>query len=448
MDCVSWKRGPMERAERQNQRLLNNPWQRLQKAAFESTLLMPTNSQGLEFHQGALGSQQVVTNGELAVSLLQKATQETKKIQDCLVALEDNLSNTLANDVNQSDFELLEHFIQMKLSYIHHLASNATFKDQNLLSGQLGIQGSGVYTKALGAPRDFRGPIQVHVEVQKPATCSYLIGHQPLTENLIRQEKQIILSENGNLLKYNISSKETVESLINGLQNQATEAGLDLEISKTDENYLLICHRQYGSVFVFSGRSMTTSLLSHQPGAVHFCTLGQNCEALVNGKPVETRGNLLLCDQIHGALRGISILWKKGTLGTDTLVVQQSPLSVPGGHFLKSGIESIALPSCLPENLGIGICNRSGFQSLKEITANSWQEIQDALYLIRISKLELQELLTALATMETEFQEMAMAALTVTDFEDNQYHPWQMPLGDVTEMSKALEQIFNVGTIR
>jgi len=382
---------------------------------------------GLTFHKGWLNPSQVVENGEIAVSLLQTATQEIHNIQKRLRGIEDYLLKELSFAKSKpSPDSTLKGIVQEQIEQIHWITKETIFKERQLLNGQLGIAGKGRMSRILtGSPySQEKLDSLIRVELLRVATHSVLTGHQQLTDELVRQETQIVLSENGNLGKYKIASNETVESLVEGLRALALQNGLDLEVRVNDEGLLEVSHRQYGSPFIFSGCSQKTRILSKRPNSFHFCHLGENCLGKVNGRFVKSRGQLLLCEAQLDGLEGVSILWENEKPGIDYLTLSHNAVAVAGGSFIRQSELWIAIRSCDPKDLAQGVNNKSGF------------------VFVQLSLAELEENLSLLATRQTQFEEMAMRALEITNFEENKEPPRAIDSESIALMATMLEQAF------
>ncbi|MBF0289971.1 MAG: hypothetical protein HQM14_19315 [SAR324 cluster bacterium] len=398
-----------------------------------------TTPTGLKFHRGLLNPEQVVDNGEMAVSLLQKAVLEIRKIEGCLQTIEKEVSVKLSEGAQLlSADQKLDTVIQTQLALIRHFVKDAAFRDRNMLNGGLGVQGAGKNTKVITSPDGLPGGSRVQVELQKMASHSVLTGHQRLSSVQIRKETQITLSENGNIVKYRISPNETVSSLIQGLQQKVIENGLDLEIGVNADGYLEVVHNQYGSSFVFSGRSQATSIVSKRPDTLQFCQLGENCAGTINGDAVKSRGQLLLCE--HGELEGLAVLWEGEKPGTDELMISRNSIPVSGGSFLPQTNLWISIRAMMPEDLARGVKNHSGFGSLADICVQSQQAAYDSLHLIRVSMAELEECRSVLENRIFQFQEMAMSALMVTGFHDEICQSSQTVSESASLMAKMLEE--------
>ncbi|MBF0279253.1 MAG: hypothetical protein HQM13_15765 [SAR324 cluster bacterium] len=400
---------------------------------------------GLVFHKGWLNPNEVIENGEIAVSLHQTAIQEIRNIQRVLRETENcllkELSHVNSKSCPQSDLNktVREHLDQVRL-----LANETVFKERHLLNGKLSVCGKGRVTRVLSGAPASQGRLSnlVRVELLRLATHSVLTGYETLTDDLVRRESQIILSENGNMAKYTIKSGETVESLLSELQQLVTQKGLDLEIQLNDEGHLQVRHRQYGSCFVFSGRSRKTRILSKQPDSFHFCQLGENCIGKVNGHFVKSRGQLLLCGSHLQGLEGVSILWEGEELGVDYLTLSHNAVAVPGGEFARKPGLWISIRSCDPETLAQGVNNKSGFNSLAKISQKSWQSTYDSLYLVQLSLEELEECLIILEARKRHFEEMTMRALETTEFETIKKIPGNTHSENIAQMALMLEEAF------
>ncbi len=399
-----------------------------------------TVASGLQFHRGLLNPEQVVDNGELAVSVLQKTVLEIQKIENCLQMMKKTISQKLWNEPNPLfPDEKLDAIVQIQLALIRSCVKDTTFRDRKLLNGDLGVHGAGKKSRVLATPVGFPGVEKVQVELQKMASHSILTGHQRLNKDQIQQETLITLSENGNIAKYRISPEETVSSLIEGLQQAVNENGLDLEITVNADGYLEVTHNQYGSSFVFSGRSQKTSILSKRPDTLQFCQLGENCTGQINGELVKSRGQLLLCEK--GKLTGLVILWEGEKSGMEELVISSNSIPVSGGRFLPQSNLWISIPSMMPDDFARGVKNRSGFSSLADISVQSRQTAYDALNLIRVSMAELEECRGVLENKTFQFQEMAMSALMVTSFKEEMGQSSDTISENASLMAKMLEEV-------
>ncbi len=418
--------------------------------SYTSTVSQPaqipnTQNMGLTFQRGYLRPEQVMDNAEMGVSLLQVAAQGIHRIQECLQAMEARLQSTAHLPEEDRVLDLgLNPFLQSQLAQIRFLTDHTTFKQRALLNGNLSLTGTGTRSRVLiaSASHSLMSQAQIQVEVQQGATHSFLEGRDILTDDIIRSETQVSLHENGHRIKYRISPNETVHSLVTGLQALVQEVGMDLTVSLTNEGRLMIHHNQYGSLFVFSGLSEKTGILSQRPGHHQMCHLGHNCVALVDGLPVETRGYLLLCREDHPQWEGMAILWEGDTPGSDTITVSDQTIAVQGNELLQVTSLRLSVRSCTPSDLGRGITTRSGFCSLDEISVTTRQSLHDAWYLIRASQTELEQYLTELEALQNQFEQMALVALEASEFGHIDWTPDEAISGSVTVMSQMLHSNF------
>lgn len=403
-------------------------------------------SRGIAFHRGWLEPRQIVENGEMAVSLLQVATQGICQIQDHLCEMESKLLEELAyaEEKPVPNPNLKEEMVRI-LAKIETLTEETSFKEQHLLNGKLSVTGCGHFTKILGAAplsrERRRDPLQV--EVLKMATQSVLTGYEPLTDEIIRQESQIILSENDNIAKYEISSNETVASLLQGLQKLVLTQGLDLEIQRDKHGHLQIRHNQYGSSFVFSARSENTAIVSKRPNTWQFCQLGKNCVAKIDGQFVSTRGHLLFCEKPMSGVEGLTILWKGAGPGSDHLTLENRAISVTSGRMRPQRELWISIGSCAPHALANGVQNKSEFAALSQVLPNTWQTTYDTLYLVQLSRAELEEQRQMLAITQSEFEHLAMSALDASDQPKQERVLEEMTAEPVSQMVAMLQTAFS-----
>ena len=405
-------------------------------------------TQGL-FHRGWLEPAQGVANGEMAVSLLQVATQGMGHIQEHLQDMEAGLLAELRQaEAQPLPDESLKPFVHEMLAKISALAEETLFKGQGLLNGKLGLISRGKSARVLaGPPLARRTPPQaIRVEVLKRATRSVLTGSQILTDSLIRQESQIILSENDHVACYEILPNETVESLLEGLQKLVIQKGLDLEIQQDAQGHLQIQHCQYGSPFMFSGRSLKTTLVSQKPNILQFCRLGANCIGRIAGHFVQSRGHLLLCEKQVPHLEGMAVLWQKDSPGQDDLWIENRALPVTLGA--DAAAESwIFIDSCHPKDLACGVQNRSDFKALSDLVPTTWQSVYDALYLVQLSLLELAERRGFLEAMQHQFEQATRIALERVHLSEpvHSLAETTAPAGNspaVNRMAKVLQKAF------
>lgn len=369
---------------------------------------------GLVFHRGWLDPSQVVDNGEKAVSLLQVASKGMRHIQSCLQEIEAGLHAELRQAEKAPLPEpCLKALVTEQLAKISAVAAETSFKGQGLLNGKLGITSQGKSARILAGQPIARDSASrpILVEVLKMATRSALTGQQILTDSLIRQESEVIFSENDNVAKYEISSKETVQSLLDGLQELMIKKGLDLEVQKNVQGRLQIQHRQYGSPFIFSGRSLKTTLVSKKPNILQFCQLGDNCIGRIEGHFVKSRGHLLLCEKQIPHLEGLAVLWQGQAPGQENLFIENRSLPVPGGEAASAAESWLFIDSCHPKDLACGVQNRSDFKALSDIMPTTWQSVYDALYLVQLGLLELEDRMEILASMRSRFEQTALCAL-------------------------------------
>ena len=169
------------------------------------------------------------------------------------------------------------------------------------------------------------------------------------------------------------------------LQRQVRKAGLDLEVGLTRQRRLVVRHSQYGSHLKFKGFSRHTPLLSKRPGKMEWSRKGKDIQGTLNGEPAFGVGRMLVGFQDNPHTSELAVVWRGARLEKGhparVFVVQNG---IHFQDFTDSGrpLRRICLPSLYTTAQGRWLETRSGYRTLEEAGAGTWQEIGDTLQLI------------------------------------------------------------------
>lgn len=302
---------------------------------------------------------------------------------------------------------VINNYIREQLTKIDAVIEEANFQGQKLLNGESGVQG----TTSEKSLRFVRGSARVvssvfpgyPVSVYQAPTPSTLIGAVSLTQELIQQESLIFLKEEKNELRYKIKEDETPDSLIQNLQKDITESGLNLRVERTEKEELCFIHNQLGSAGCFQGGSLQTKLISQEPGTSQVAEKGKDIIGTIGREQARGIGGFLVGNRGNPKTDGL-ILYFDGEISFSGQIVgyihvKQNGYLVPVDQIGES-VETLSIPSLKLEHQAVGVPNHSGFTALDTIHGNTTIQNKDALKMIIWALADLEHLLDELQSRE------------------------------------------------
>jgi flagellin len=280
---------------------------------------------------------------------------------------------------------------------------------------------SGANLEFVGATQDTEasGPRGYGVHITQVARRAQATGALALTNKIIDRGEQITITEGSKTVNFKTIKGETVENNMNALTAAVKEAGLDLDIIRPDEintdanapQIISLRHKDFGSEHSFKVSSTTAGLLSTKGDIYDTITNGLDVAGEINGE--------------EGTGKGQVLTGNAGNSNTDGLSIRYTGLALPGGFPpadipaemtppdqrseaqlgnlipVKAGTvslaqnalvfqigsnaeqtTSIALRNMRAVNLGTGVKNDSGFESLADLDVTDALKAQDAMRIL------------------------------------------------------------------
>ncbi len=346
----------------------------------------------------AAGLRQAIDNSESTVSLLQTAEAALDEVSRALIQarqLAVHAANQGANDEFMHEADQLE--MKNILKEINTIAANTQYGKNYLLDGSRA--GNGVTTGAnlefldAGTEALSSGAGGHGITIKQAATRAERSGSAPLTQAIIDEGEQIVITEGGRAVNFRTTPGSNIEQNMNDLASAIEDAGLNLELvrpttSETEGNVpqnLVLRHKQYGSEHTFQVTSNTAGLLSTQSDVADRIQNGVDVEGEIAGEEASGRGQVLTGGPGAGVAEGIRIRYsgEKAPEGefAGTVTFMQNSLQFQIGHNVRHRT-SISFKSVKPATLGTGVQNQSGFQSLQQVSLLDGQKAQDSMRVI------------------------------------------------------------------
>jgi len=371
----------------------------------------------LRFETGWLGPNQALQNLETATSLLQVLSKG-------LDALKEDMNEgiiLLHNAWNQSDRSgkpsmEVDRQLSHRLGLIEEGVRECRFHGRGLLDGQSGVVGHGEGVDFIrGGPNTQDSPMEgFDVRITAFPTRAMLTGGVPVHENWLEAEAEIFLAEGDRFVRFVPNGKTTIAEFLDDLQKAITMAGLDLEVGLTRQRRLQVKHNQFGSHFKFKGCSRTTPLLAARPGRVEWSQKGQDIQGTLQGEPAFGVGRMLVGFLDNAQTSELAVVWRGESLSHGNLArcyVVQNGLQFQVGNGPQRNLRKISLPSFYRDAMGGWLETRSGFRSMAELRARTWQEVFDAMQVLFAVSCEVDEWRDKTRNWVQQYQNLALEVL-------------------------------------
>ncbi len=340
------------------------------------------------------GLRQAVKNTEVAISMVQTTEAALEEVSRGLIDLRKlavHASNEAVNDTLslKADQEEVNNILQS----LDRIAKQTSFGSRKLLDGSGSVSGTavgqGLEFISGTAETESSSAEGYEVKVIDGASKSFLISDNfPDTEFIDPDEVEVItLVESGNLIKYKIGEGEQIGDAVSKLNDLIKSNGLDLTASVYKEDQIFIEHNQYGEDHDFLASSSTSGFLSDQANTLTKSILGTDVSGTIGGYAATGKGEILTADKGTPA-NGVAIKYsgipeefsEEGSIVGRVLVQQESLLFQLGASFGETA--NLSLTPTFSHDLGRGIDNESGYESIKDIDLTNFQGAQDALKLV------------------------------------------------------------------
>ena len=385
------------------------------------------------------GLEQAIDNSEAGISLVQTAEAALDEVSASLINAR-QLAVHAANEAVNDEFMLRanQQEIENILATVNRIAQSTQYGKKNLLDGSKGASGvvSGADLEFVDATQATKssGATGYDVYIAQAACRAEVGGSVPLTNEIIDKGEQITIIEGSKTVNFHSIKGETVETNLNALSAAIKEAGLDIDLIRpsekgTDPNVpqnITLRHQQFGSDYTFKVSSSTEGLLSTKSNIYDTIENGLDVAGEINGEEATGSGQVLTGNTGNSNTEGLAIRYKGHSLPGDshssntvtesyleqtqvseihrgernrlpqmseaelaecigalagTVTVSQNSLVFQIGSNAEQ-TTSLALRNMRTSNLGAGVENLSGFQSLAEIEVTNAAKAQDTMSIL------------------------------------------------------------------
>ena len=385
------------------------------------------------------GLEQAIDNSEAGISLVQTAEAALDEVSASLINAR-QLAVHAANEAVNDEFMLQanQQEIENILATVNRIAQSTQYGKKNLLDGSKGASGvvSGADLEFVDATQATKssGATGYDVYIAQAACRAEVGGSVPLTNEIIDKGEQITIIEGSKTVNFHSIKGETVETNLNVLSAAIKEAGLDIDLIRasekgTDPNTpqnITLRHQQFGSDYTFKVSSSTEGLLSTKSNIYDTIENGLDVAGEINGEEATGSGQVLTGNTGNSNTEGLAIRYKGHSLPGDshssntvtesyleqtqaseihrgernrlpqmseaelaecigalagTVTVSPNSLVFQIGSNAEQ-TTSLALRNMRTSNLGAGVENLSGFQSLAEIEVTNAAKAQDTMSIL------------------------------------------------------------------
>ena len=358
---------------------------------------IPRPAGWLQFESGWLNAGQTLRNLETAVSLLQTMEVGIAGLESAMSEGLSRLHQAWATgDKGKPPPPEVGEFLARRLTQIDEFARTCRFHGRGLLDGQSGVVGVGSGVDFVRGGMDTRSsPAEGYeVEILAFPDKASLTGGVAIHEDWVRSEQEIFLAEGERFVRYVPQGSLGVWEFVSELQRALSKAGLELQVGLSRQHRLVVRHNQFGSHFKFKGFSRKTPLLSKRPGRLEWSRKGRDIQGTMHGEQAFGIGRMLVGFQENPNTSELAIVWRGERLHKGS---RARCFVVQNGIFFQDGNDPgrqrnrLSVPSFYPTALGRWLETRSGYRSLAEVKAESWQELADAVQLLFAVSCEVDE---------------------------------------------------------
>ena len=338
------------------------------------------------------GIRQAIDNSETGISMVQTTESALDEVGRALISARQvalHAANAGSNDAVMLQADQNE--IENVLDTLDRISAYTQFGTKRLLDGSRGANGvaNGEDLEWVSATTDTKtSPITGYkVRINQSASRAHLQGTAKLTQEVIDAEETITISESGKNMTFTTVKGETLNSTLDTLELRIAEAGLNLELIRTEEGAIHLRHKKYGSEHSFSAASSTAGILSKVSQINTESVRGKDVSGTINDEETLGRGQILTGRVGTKNVEGLSVRYT-GTrtnvepedfAGTVT-ISQNSLIFQVGGNVNQT--TGISLTNSSSRGLSKAIPNKSGFKALRDIDVRTAQGSQDSIKLI------------------------------------------------------------------
>jgi flagellin len=333
---------------------------------------------------------QAIENAHTGVSMVQTTEAVLDEVNRLLVSIRQraiHAANEAANDPNMLEADQFE--IKNALESMDRIAQFSQFGKKKLLDGSNGVNGlaAGDGLTFLKASPDTIGstPQGYEIRITQGATKATYTSEFALTNEIINEEINISMEENGRVASITTKKGEDIQVFLRRLQNALDLDGLDVEVSKTEDNRIAFTHGKFGSESNFTVVADKAGFVSTSLTEPNFIENGMDLAGTINNQLAFGHGRILTAAEGTEA-SGLQVLYSGDTPSDPTqpvgrVKVNQGSLVFQVGPDAGQQV-SVALNSVNTRTMGLNVPNDSQYKSLSEVDVRTPQGAQDTMRLV------------------------------------------------------------------
>ena len=336
------------------------------------------------------GLNQAVENSESAVSVVQTAEgalNEVNQLLNKVRQLAIHASNDGVNDEKMLEADQAE--IENALQTIDRIAAYSQFGTKKLLDGSKGANGvaTGEGLEFVEASEETKASDVngYKVKIDQVATQSSFQGSAALTQEIIDAGESIRISEGGKTVEFTTIKGESVESNLNELERKISEADLDVDLVRNEQNTIQLRHKEYGSKHDFTVSSTTAGVLSSTANVSEKSVDGQDVKGTINSEEAIGDGQYLTAKE-GTSIKGLKVQYSgktanaEGEFAGTVNLTQNSMIFQIGAN--EGQTTAVSLRNMSTRALARNVVNESDFKSLSEVDVTTFEGAQDAIALV------------------------------------------------------------------
>ena len=333
---------------------------------------------------------QAIENSEVSISLAQTTEGALSEINRVLINMRQlavHASNVGVNDPKMMEADQAE--LRNSIEMIERVAKDTQFGTKALLDGSKGANGvaTGDSLYFVSAGEDTKSsPTQGYeVTVTRAASQATRTGTAALTQEMIDAGEVLTLTEGGRTVQMQTDKSMTVETVFNDLQRQATDSGLNLELSADESGIPTVRHQDYGSRATFTVASSSGGVLSEIANVPAYINNGRDVAGELSGEEALGDGQFLRGRDGNSNTAGLTVRYARevapsGEVAGNVTVTQNSLIFQIGPN--EEQTSKLSLRDMKPTSLANGISNESSYRSLADLDLTSFKGAQDSIRLI------------------------------------------------------------------
>ncbi len=329
-----------------------------------------------------------IIGAESNLSLVQTAACALQSLENQLSSISNfvrEIADSEESETTGTSATMLE--LQKLLNEFDQIATQTQYGKDRLLDGSHSVKaivnGEDLEMVEIGENVHSSTVRGYPVMIQQSASRAFLKGKIPLSQNLIERGEQMLVREGNSLIKFTSRSGDDLVQTLKRFQMLIKKHGLPIEVDCFDDGKLMLQHLNYGSQYQFGAASTTPGVLSSESGQIELSYPGRDVVGSINGEPCIGKGQILEVLDPSSKVAGLRVRYF-GKSSSDepkdvgSVSVFQNAYQFESG-FMKPKIQRLGLQSMMTENLGKGVPNLSGFQSLADIAVESQDQVSDSL---------------------------------------------------------------------